>query len=103
MNNPVLVQIVGAQVACTEGMKDTWREVSSWAAGQLTAHFGDRVQVKYYDLFDADVPPMPTGAQLPLVLVNGAVTISGGKISMPAIRRKVETLLEKETVPVQAE
>ena len=103
MNNPVLVQIVGARVACTEGMKDTWRDVSNWAAGQLTAHFGDRVQVKYYDLFDADIPPMPTGAQLPVVLVNGAVIINGGKISMPAIRRKVDSILEKETVPAQTE
>lgn len=103
MNNSILVQIVGAQVACAEGMKDTWREVSIWAAGQIKAHFGDAVQVKYYDLFDVDCPPMPPGAQLPLVLVNAEVTISGGKISMPVIRRKVETLLEKETVPVQAE
>ena len=98
MNNPVLVQIVGAQVACAERMKDIWREVSIWAAGQLTAHFGDRVQVKYYDLFDDDCPTMPTGAQLPLVLVNGEVTINGGKISMPSIRRKVDSILEKETV-----
>ena len=103
MNNPVLVQIVGARVACTEGMKDTWRDVSNWAAGQLAAHFGDRVQVKYYDLFDADIPPMPTGAQLPVVLVNGAVIINGGKISMPDIRRKVDSILEKETVPAQTE
>ena len=98
MNNSVLVQIVGAQVACAEGMKDTWREVSIWAAGQLKAYFGDGVQVKYYDLFDADCPPMPSGAQLPLVLVNSEVAVNGGKISISAIRRKIETLFEKETV-----
>lgn len=95
---PVLVQIVGAQVACTDGLKDAWREVASWAARQLTAHFGNRVDVKYYDLFDADCPPMPIEAQLPLVLVNGEVTINGGKISITAIRRKVDSILEKETV-----
>ncbi len=103
MNNSVLVQIVGAKVACAEGMKDTWREVSIWAAGQLRAHFGDAVQLKYYDLFDADCPPMPVNAQLPLVMVDSEVITSGMKISMPVIRRKVETRLEKETVPVQVE
>lgn len=103
MIKPVLVQVVGAQVACTDGLKDTWREVSSWAARQLTAHFGNKVAVKYYDLFDADCPPMPTGAQLPLVLVNGEVTINGGKISVPAIRRKVDSILEKDIVTGKTE
>lgn len=42
------------------------------------------------DLFDADCPSIPAGAQLPLALVNGEVVSSGGKISVPAIRRKVE-------------
>ncbi|HET9909930.1 MAG TPA: hypothetical protein VFQ23_25000 [Anaerolineales bacterium] len=98
MMKPVLVQIVGAQVACTDGLKDAWREVSSWAARQLSAHFGNRVDVKYYDVFDADCPSMPIEAQLPLVLVNGEVTINGGKISITAIRRKVDSILEKETV-----
>jgi len=98
MNNSVLVQIVGAQVACAEGMKDTWREVSIWAAEQLKAHFGDGVQVKYYDLFDADCPPMPVNAQLPLVMVDSEVITSGVKISMPVIRRKIESIIEKQTV-----
>ena len=98
MNNSVLVQIVGAQVACAEGMKDSWREVSTWAAGQLKAHFGDGVQVKYYDLFDADCPPMPANVQLPLVMVGGEVISSGGKISMPVIRHKIDSIIEKQTV-----
>jgi len=98
MSKPVLVQIVGAPIACKEGVKDSWREVSAWAAGQLRTYFGDEVQVKYYDLFDADCPPMPSGSQLPLVLVNGEVTLNGGKISIPVIRRKIGTILEKETV-----
>lgn len=93
MSAPVMVAIVGAPVACQEGVKDTWREVAGWAAGQLAARFGEGVQVHYYDLFDADCPPMPPQSQLPLVLVNGELLSSGGKISVPAIRRKIEEIV----------
>jgi hypothetical protein len=92
MNRSVVVQIVGAPVACKEGRKDTWRETAAWAGEQLRAHFGDRVRVEYYDLFDPACPPVPPGTQLPLVLVNGEVLISGGKISIPTLRRKIESL-----------
>ena len=37
MSNSILVQIVGAPVACADGTKDSWREVSAWAAEQLRA------------------------------------------------------------------
>ena len=50
------------------------------------------VRVDYYDLFDPACPALPMGAQLPLVLVNGEVLSSGGKIAIPAIRRRVEAL-----------
>jgi hypothetical protein len=93
MSEPVIVTIVGAPVACQEGVKDTWRGVATWAAGQLEAQFGDAVQVKYYDLFDEDCPPLPPMAQLPLVVVNGESLTSGGKISVPLIRRRVAELL----------
>ncbi len=96
MNQPVFVQIVGAPVACASGVKDTWRDVAHWAAEQLKMHFDRRVEVKYYDLFDADCPPMPAGAKLPLVLVNGEVASSGGKIAIPVIRRKVEAAMEAQ-------
>jgi hypothetical protein len=92
MNEPVVIQIIGAPVACAEGVKDTWREVAMWAAGQLQEHFGDAVRVDYYDLFDSTCPALPIGVQLPLVLVNGEVLSSGGKIAIPTIRRRVEVL-----------
>ncbi|HET9913321.1 MAG TPA: hypothetical protein VFQ13_15605 [Anaerolineales bacterium] len=95
MSNTVLVQIIGAPIACKEGVKDSWREVARWAEDQLKRRFGEAVQVKYYDLFDVDCPSMPNEAQLPVVLVNGETTINGGKISIPAIRQKIESLLEK--------
>lgn len=92
----IIVQIIGVPIACAEGMKDTWRDVAHWAEGQLKARFGDEVEVKYYDLFDADCPSMPAGGQLPLVLVNGEMVSSGGKIAVPVIRRKIEAELMRE-------
>jgi hypothetical protein len=94
----ILVQIIGAPIACKDGEKDSWREVSAWAGGQLKTRFGESIYVKYFDLFDADCPPMPNDSQLPLVLINNEVLSSGGKISVPAIRRKIESILEKQTV-----
>ena len=96
MSNTVLVQIIGAPIACKEGVKDSWRDVARWAEDQLKRRFGEAVQVRYYDLFEVDCPSMPDEAQLPVVLVNGEATINGGKISIPAIRRKIESLLETE-------
>jgi disulfide oxidoreductase YuzD len=93
----VLVQIIGAPIACKEGVKDSWRDVAKWAAGQLKTKFSDAVEIRYFDLFDADCPPMPAGAQLPLVLINNEVLSSGGKISVPAIRHKIESILEIQT------
>jgi len=90
--NRTLVQIVGAPVACAAGVKDTWREVAGWAAGQLSQRFGKQVQVEYYDLFDPACPPLPPGAQLPLILVHGEVLSSGGKIAIPVIRKRLESL-----------
>ena len=98
MSQSVLMQIIGAPIACKEGVKDFWREVARWAAGQLKGHFGEAVDIHYFDLFDADCPPMPNDARLPLVLVNHEVLSSGGKISMPVLRRKIESILEKQTV-----
>lgn len=89
---PAVVHIVGAPIACAEGVKDTWRDVAKHAADQLRARFGDRVSVRYFDLFDPDCPPLPDGAQLPLVLLNDEVVSSGGKISTPAIRKRIEAL-----------
>ncbi len=97
MTSPVMVRIVGAPIACEEGLKDSWREVAAWATGQLKARFGDSVKVRYFDLFDSDCPALPDGAQLPLVLVADEVLSSGGKISMPAIRRKVESIMVRES------
>lgn len=98
MSMPIVVQIIGAPIACAEGVKDAWREVALWADRVLSDRFGDAVQVKYFDLFDPNRPPLPDSAQLPLVIVKGQTVINGGKISIPVIRRKIEALLQKEPV-----
>ena len=102
MNEPILVQIIGTPMACKEGIKDTWREVAEWASGQLRQHFGEGVQVQYFDLIDPACPFIPSGMQLPVVMVNEEVLSSGGKISVPVIRRKIVTLLERKPVKGQA-
>ncbi len=90
MNEPVRIQIVGAPVACAQGIKETWRDLGLYFAGQLSERFGPAVEVTYHDLFDPTCPPLPADAQLPLVLVDGDVLTSGGKLSMPAIRHHLE-------------
>jgi hypothetical protein len=93
----LIVQIIGAPIACKDGVKDSWRETATWVSGQLRQRFGNAVQVEYFDLFDPACPSLPANAQLPMVFVAGVVLSSGGKISVPALRRKIETILEKET------
>lgn len=92
MSGTAVVRIVGAQVACAEGAKEAWKEISRWVARQLYARFGDTVAVEYFDLFDPGCPPVPPNSQLPLVSINGEIVSSGGKISMPAIRKRLEEL-----------
>lgn len=92
MSRPIPVQIIGTPLACATEGPDRWREVAAWVGQQLTSQFGTAVAVAYYDLFDPAAPALPEAAQLPLVLVNGEVVSSGGKISVPAIRRRLEAL-----------
>lgn len=92
MKKMMLVKVVGTPVACKDGFQETWREVAGWAADRLKTQYGDRIRVRYYDLFDPDCPSLPVGSQLPIVFVNETVISSGGKISMPLIRKKIEEL-----------
>lgn len=92
MSGPAIIQIVGAPVACADGVKDTWRDIAAMTGDQLRRRFGQAVQVEYFDLFDPACPSPPPGSQLPLVLINGQVFSSGGKISVPAIRKQLEAL-----------
>lgn len=90
MQSMIVVKIIGAPVACKEGVKETWREVAEWAAGQLRLRYGETAHVHYYDLFDPDCPTLPPNSQLPVVFVNDRLVSSGGKISIPLIRKKID-------------
>lgn len=86
------IEIVATPVACAEGVKETWRDLAQWAGDQLHRRYGPAVELVYYDLFDPACPPLPEGAQLPLVLIDGDVLSMGGKISIPAIRKRLQAL-----------
>lgn len=92
MTSQILVKIIGAPVACKDGIKDTWRELAEWAAGQLRSRYNETVRVQYYDLFDPDCPTLPPDSQLPVVFVDDVLVSSGGKISIPLIRKKIEEI-----------
>lgn len=92
MTHTIRVQIVGTPVACADGVKDAWRDLAAWTADQLNQRYGQAVDVRYYDLFDPDCPPVPADARLPLVLVDGDVVINGGKLSIPTLCKRLESL-----------
>ncbi len=101
MDLPVHVLIVGVPGACpTGGVSEPWREAARWAARQLDAYFGEQVLVEYYDLFSPEMDRFPEAlalirqseAGIPLVFVGDRLLSAGGKISVPAIRRALETL-----------
>lgn len=91
-NNTIEVTIVGAPIACEEGVKEAWRDVAQWAFKRLQAKYGDKVVTRYFDLFDPDCPQFPAESQLPIVFVNGNIISSGEKVSMPLIKKKIEVL-----------
>ena len=92
MNEPILVKIIAAPVACKDGIKESWRDITKWAEGQLKIQYGKQVSVQYYDLFDPDCPSLPPDSRLPVVFVNDVLISNGGKISIPLIRKKIEEL-----------
>ena len=94
MNKPIEVKIIGSPVACTEGVKELWRDVAAWAGGQLHLKFGSQISTRYFDLFDPECPTFPPESQLPVVFVNEKVISSGGKISIPLIRKEIESLIQ---------
>lgn len=86
------VKIIGAPVACQEGIKELWKDVANWAGNQLNEKYGSNVITHYFDLFDSDCPKFPSDMQLPIVFVNEKIVSSGGKISIPLIRKDIESL-----------
>jgi len=96
MDKSVIVRIFGVPVACASGVTEAWRNVADQVRARLTARFGGRVTVEYYDLFSPEMEKFPevlaqvkSGAAVPLVYVDGELLSSGGKISVPAIAARV--------------
>jgi hypothetical protein len=96
-NQLIIVTIVGARIACLQGVRDGWRDSAQWADRWLRERFGDVVCVRYFDLLEPDCPALPPDAKLPLVLIQGQAISCGGKLPMPAIRRQIEILLAAST------
>ena len=94
MHPLIVVQVVGAPVACGDGVREAWRDIAALAQTQLSRRFEETVRVDYFDLFDPGCPPLPPEAQLPVVFINGQLFSSGGKISIPAIRKQLESLVK---------
>lgn len=100
MNLPISVRIFGVPTACAAGVTDAWQEVARLVRRQLMARFGPQVNVEYYDLFSPEIDRFPEvlalvaagQGQVPLVFVGGELLSSGGKVSVPEIRRRLETL-----------
>jgi hypothetical protein len=44
------------------------------------------VEVEYFDLFAEKCPSFPEDAQIPIVLIDGELFSSGGKIAIPQLR-----------------
>jgi len=100
MDHPIPVRIFGVPTACPTGATDAWRKAAAWARQQLTARFGEQVSVEYYDLFSPEMDRFPEvlalvaagQGQVPLVFVDGVLLSSGGKVSVPDIRRRLEAI-----------
>ena len=86
----IKVQIIGAQIACSTGLKDTWRELAVFVKSQLSVRFPNKVEVEYFDLFDERCPSFPKDAQIPVVLIDGDLFSSGGKIAIPHLLKYLE-------------
>lgn len=87
---PVAVRIVTAPDAACGGMK--WSEAVGLIRGRLARRFGEAVKIEHVTAFSprffelADLAAeVEAGAELPIVLVSGAVVSRGGKISEPRI------------------
>ena len=86
----IKVQIIGAQIACSTGLKDSWRELAAFVKGQLSVRFPNKVEVEYFDLFDERCPSFPKDAQIPVVLIDEELFSSGGKIAIPRLTKYLE-------------
>jgi hypothetical protein len=94
------VVIVGLPSAATCPPEKTWRAAAGFVSQRLHARFGPDIGVTYVDLFSAEMADHPDVEALvadghlpPLVLIDGALAASGGKLNVSAIERAVAAAL----------
>ena len=98
----IVVRIFGTLTACSTGRTDAWRDTAMMIGKQLRERFADQVVTEYFNLFGPEMDRFPDvlaavsqdGLTLPLVYVNDELFSSGGKINGPAIRRRIEALVQ---------
>ncbi len=96
----ITVRVFGVPTANSCGPQDGWRDATEWIARNLQARFGEQIRVEYYDLFSEAQAAFPDviarvasgTAQPPLVFVGDELLSSGGRISGPAIRQRLEAM-----------
>ncbi len=84
--------IIGSLIACSEGMRDDWRDIANWLSDKLKIQYGSQVNVTYFDLFDSEVPALPADAKLPVIIINGSIFSMGEKISVMKIKKEIQSL-----------
>jgi hypothetical protein len=90
--SPIIVRIVGAN--------DALAKTIQYARQQLTGRFGPRVDVRFISLDAMEGSDFPQAlalirlgqAPLPLVFIDDDLFSVGGKISLPAIRRHLNSM-----------
>ncbi len=99
LDRPITVRVFGVPTAGNCDCQQGWRDAAEWVGRSLKAYFGDQVCVEYQDVFtDHDVMPQVLEmvargeAQPPIVFIGDEIFSSGGRISGPAIRKRLEAL-----------
>ncbi len=92
----ITVEIIGAKIACSQGLRDDWRNLAEWIGSKFDILYNGRVITIYYDLFDENHPLLPENAKLPVVIVDHEIFSMGGKIAMSLIRKKIDEIIKSE-------
>ena len=99
MSLSVLVVGVPSPAGCSPAQ--TWRTAAGTVRSRLAGRFGEAVSVEYAELFSPDMSRHPdieakvaSGDALPpLVVIDGRLRFSGGKLNLSAIERAVANAL----------
>jgi hypothetical protein len=107
MTCTVLIMGTPPTSGCAPGK--TWRAAAGYVGERLDGRFGGSVRFAYVELFSPEMyehpelePLVATGSPMPLVLVDGELRFSGGKLNVTAIERAVAERLAHSVVGAPA-